>query len=174
MLRKTESVDEEGFTINRIWSVVLLLLIAFVVECTIAKNVTGEPLPGNELTFVTVRYNLGRDILLEGLNAKTYELYFENSSSSDLENCILTIDDEYKAQLSDIEYYYGFSTGFRPYGSNTLPARTTLEFDFCHDNNNYRVFRNESEERLPHTIVIRKIRIECTTGVGEWEFEPRN
>ena len=154
------------------WFVIVLLIFSIAIEGCRLEHGQGIPLLNNELDSVKIDYDISFDIFQGSIDAKAYSLFINNSSSSDLKNCVLTINDEYKSQLKNMEYYYGIWKGSQKYGSSIFPAKTTLEFIFSHDISNHCVFLNANGKRLPTTVMIEKIEIVCHKGIGEWEFRP--
>ena len=130
----------------------------------------GKALEGNELLHVEISYEAGDDSAFGGPEAKYIILCISNISSEPVRNVVITINDTYKARLSELYYYFKTEKTYKKYGSNHLPANISLTFDFSHDVPNHFVVRDEKKSILPVSELIYHITLESDQKFGKWEF----
>ena len=133
----------------------------------------GLARPDNELPFIKIYYEAFDDSMFGGQGAKGFRLYITNESEEPLRDMTLTLDDQYRASLSEMIYYNGVVKGSQAYGRKSFPANAKVEFIFSHDVSNHGVFRNRSNETLPAEKLPSEIRVDCARGTGQWEFSAK-
>jgi hypothetical protein len=130
----------------------------------------GKALRGNELQHVEISYKAGDDSAFGGPEAKYIALRISNRSSEPVRNVVVTINDKYKARLSELYYYFKSEKTYKRYGSKHLPANLSLTFDFSHDVTNHFVFRDKKKSIMPVSELIYNITLESDQKFGKWEF----
>jgi len=149
-------------------TLITIITAVLLVGCSGSeKHVAGKLAPQSTLKSVEVFYVASNDL---GWEKKAFVLNISNQSSRKLENCMVTIDEEYQAPLSHMIYYYDSLKGGAPYGKRDLPAGYKEKFVFSHDISGHGVFTNSLGKRWPEGSRPQKIAIKCDQGSGEWLF----
>jgi hypothetical protein len=131
----------------------------------------GKPDEGNGLANIDVLYSVGDDSGFGGPNALWFRLTIKNVSPDPVNGCRLVLNDRYRAELSALFFDRGFFRGTLPFGSSTIPPKTTLDFLFSHDTSNHNVFLDTDNELLPRDIRPATMMLECREGIGRWKFD---
>ena len=138
--------------------------------CNKRMEFTGTPIKQDELSGVTVFCSIGDDSWFGGPDALGFTLTIENRASSPLNQCVLVLNNRYRAPLEKIEFYRGFARGNEPFGSDAIPPNAQLEFHGSHDNNNHQIFRDDEGNGLPRNTRVTALTLECEQGTNTWTF----
>jgi hypothetical protein len=155
------------------FSGIILISIFILNVCSREKITTyyGVADSNNTLKNLRVFYDIYDDSEFGGSNAIAMNLTIENNSSEKIENCILIINNRYKANLESLEYYYGFLKGNQPFGRDYIKPNESIKFSFSHDNNNHIIFQDNEKNVLLRRDKIDTLKVICKGREGIWIFK---
>jgi len=130
----------------------------------------GVPVNINKLSEVEVILHIYDDESF--LGEPGFNIIIKNHSNRNIDNCVLVINNKYKAFLRDVEFYRGFFMGDCPYGKNFIPKRSRLQIVFDASSDNPMIFKDD--KGIPFWYYTRikpkTFSIKSSDGDGEWSF----
>ena len=151
--------------------IVVVVCALFVFDCRDSRlEFVGHPTQQNDLAEISVLCSVSDDAPLGGPGAFAFVLTIENNSSKPLSQCVLILNDKYRARLAQVECYAESGWRTKLFRTATILADSRLELIFSHDTNNHLVFRDDEDRDLPRDAAITSLTLECTEGTNRWEL----
>ena len=97
-----------------------------------------------------------------------FEFSINNTTSAEVRDVEVILNDEYRCGLEELAVYEGFSAGAPPHGRSTLRPNETLEFKSSHDVPNGWIMRNAAQQPLPNHLELSSVGLEAAGSSGRW------
>lgn len=148
---------------------IILAFFAVIKKSSGLKYFIGTPIVKNEFQDMSVYFQVSNESVAWLMRRTEYcfVLTIENRSGKELNNCILTFDGRFRANIKELR------VNSHVYGKTNIPARTMIVFHISSDTGNPGFFRDENDNILSLQAVPKTFSLQASEGYGEWALVDR-